>query len=463
MGIGLAFILSIGITESVLSLSEITEDSGKVYWTFFASASKPEEAYSFYYNPQDYTTKDGLNVEPQDNLELVIYPEHPKCTYQLNKQVKKSGILNTMTYYTLSNPEKVAMVTISDGKSGNKQLDGTVVSSLQIKDTDGDGKVTIETQGLLSGKFSCPSQSNVVLVYDEDISKYNFFYKNELDNYISSVSYTGGNIVGYLAGLYLSKNNLKINRDFTSTADNVEFSGTDEVILEIDFGYPTFTITADQDYFDSTTYRTNVAKPEISDIDYNNEVKVDDTTTIQLKLKNLEKSEALASIEASSKYGSISPSSKSVSIKEDASYVYFQYKAPNYNICSDIDFKICGTSQFSSVECDSEKIKICSRDERNVREYCGDNICQSYESFSTCPDDCNKGGGGGGSIECAWYQTPSTKTEYGFLYWRAYTPFIEPKEKEVCKVSNIFNILAILIVFSILSAYAIYLNKPRRK
>ena len=457
--IGSFFIFSSGYLQSVLSVSTITESGGNVYWTFYASANKPNENYIFTYNPSNYVKKDGTKLEPQDNLVLTISPSQAECIYQMNKVTKKTGIFSSFDYYTLSNPEKVAEVEICERDNQCKTLDGTVVDSIEIKDIDGKGKVVIETQGLLSGKFNCPSQSNVAVVYNEKEDNYNIFYKNELDNYIASSSYTGSGLLNYLLSLAYSKRNLQLNSDFTSKVEDVNFYGTDEIKLAIDFGYPTFTITADQDYFNSLEYVVKTAYPKIISVDYNDEIKIDDSTSIKVKVKNKEDYKAEAIIKAKTQYGSISPTEKNIEVEDKTTTVTFSYKAPNLKRCSDIEFEVCGTSQFSSVNCDTEKIEICSIEEEG-ENYCGDGVCQSNEDYTTCPEDCEG---------CEWYEQEYTKTEkdYGKLYWRAYTPFIKPIKSETksCKLANWVNLLAFsLILISVGSVYVfITFRKPKKK
>ncbi len=70
--------------------------------------------------------------------------------------------------------------------------------------------------------------------------------------------------------------------------------------------------------------------------------------------------------------------------------VPFNIQASNTIQTSKITVKACGSSQFSTnIVCDNEvtSISIISKDSE-PSEFCGDNICQDFETSSTCPLDC---------------------------------------------------------------------------
>lgn len=70
-------------------------------------------------------------------------------------------------------------------------------------------------------------------------------------------------------------------------------------------------------------------------------------------------------------------------------------------------------------------------------------------------------------LVCEWYESSATKIEkdYGWLYWRAWTPFVKAKETPItyCKISNWVNLVAISSIIIILGAIAIISTKPKRR
>ena len=94
------------------------------------------------------------------------------------------------------------------------------------------------------------------------------------------------------------------------------------------------------------------------------------------------------------------------------------------------------------------------------QSYCGDGTCNVGESFGSCPKDCSE------DTSCEWYQESYTKTEkdYGFAYWRAYTPGFDPLETEVsgCKTAGwvMWSIIGAVVV--ILGSVAIISTRPKK-
>jgi len=389
IGTGLGIYYSSGAGQSVLSVSSINVgNDGKVYWTFFASANKPNEQYIFTSKPSTYTKTDGTQITPQSNLLLVISPKEPQCIYQATEVTKKYNLgLSTLKYWTLKNPEKKIEIEIVDGNNVLKKMDGTIIDSLTIQDTDGKGSVIIETQGLLSGKYNCPNYDNTALYVAKD-GTYGFFYRDDIDRLANflTIALPGDSTISK----FKSINNLVYNTGFTSSFSNLPLWNGNDIIGNINFGYPTFTITADQDYFDSVVYLPpKKADPKIVDVSYASEVKVGDTSSIKLTLKNKENNEGLVVVKASSKIGSISPTSTNLKIGNYNTDTFFTLKVPSSETCGLISFEVCGVDQFSSFNCDTKSINVCSVNE-NV-EKCGDGICQLYESYATCPNDCQIG------------------------------------------------------------------------
>ncbi len=69
--------------------------------------------------------------------------------------------------------------------------------------------------------------------------------------------------------------------------------------------------------------------------------------------------------------------------------------------------------------------------------------------------------------ECAWWQEPYTITEkdYGFMYWRAYTPWADPiiTQTPDCRLASWISFSGILLLILILGGGTIWAYSPRNK
>jgi len=457
------------IPQSVLSADEIAVGTdGKTYWTFFASANKPNEQYIFTYTPTDYsyTNSTGkVRVDPSNFLTLAIKPKEPKCIYQAEK-VRKSGTWASIDYYVFNNPKREMNIEIADRDSQIKTLNGATVSSLTINDPDGKGKLVIETQGLLMGADDCPSPTNVVLVEFKD-GELGYYYKNDVDDYVENA-----NAVDLIINLISSKSTFQRtfnpNSQFTSSFISDSWTG-EELKGVIQFGYPTFTITADQDYFDSIIYVEPVqAKPNIVSINIPNEIKQDDSGTGTIVFSNSGEN-GLVRLEITSDIMSVSSYSQNFELGNSYT-ASFTLKAGTNIKSGNINVKVCSVSQFSTTNnCDtkSKGISIVSKDSKvdeecgngkcedsetnltcpddcKVLVTCGDNICQKTENFGSCPGDCPL-------PECKWYQNSYSKDKKLFGLIPA---------KEGCRL-NMWIIIAPIVL--ILGLVLILRLVPRRK
>jgi len=81
----------ISVQQSVLSFSQVSVgNNGKVYWTYFASATNPGETYRFLYKPNSYTIPNsgGKIVTPKQAISLAISPGQPQCIYTVHRMIK---------------------------------------------------------------------------------------------------------------------------------------------------------------------------------------------------------------------------------------------------------------------------------------------------------------------------------------------------------------------------------------
>ena len=389
----LLFIAVIGVfyfstSQSVLSLSQINVGTdGQVYWTYFASASKPGETYSFSASPNAYTLPGTTTqIQPQKSISISISPKQPLCDYQLTQKTKSYGFLglSKVTYYELNNPEKIAKVYITDIANGEtKILDGTVQSAVTFNANG--GTLVVETQGLLAGKFNCPEYSNEILLKFEN-GQYGFYKQNKFDDYFSS-----GDIG---ASIFASASNFnqKVGQDntFTNSFNLYPLLSPDGNLVtgSINFGFPTFTITANQKYFKSTTYIPPVdAKPIINQIINPSEIQQNSQNSLIVNLIN-NGEKGLVIIRGISNDVSISPSSYNLILDRVASQTFNIVASNNIGSHSGL-IEVCAVNQFEgNKNCDSKSFYYTIT-EKPANTFCGDGVCQTNENNATCPIDCN--------------------------------------------------------------------------
>lgn len=395
LGVVLIFLVLGGLfyfstKQSVLSLSKINVgNDGQVYWTWFASGTQSGGTYYWDYTPKKYIKKDGsgIIITPKSALSLIVKADPTSCNYQLSKKSKNYGIfgLSTITYYELNNPSMIANVHITDRSTGEtKKIDATIANSRAIFYANG-GSVVVEAQGVLSAKINCPEYSNVVALRFGN-GQYGFYKENKFLNYFS-----GSNI---LDTIFASKSNFdsKIGQDktFSNSFDNFPKLSINENVVrgDVKIGYPTFTISANQKYFKSTSYiPPKNAKPKIESINLLDKIQQGTQSSMVVNLIN-EGENGDVIIKTSSDIFDVSPSSTTTLLKNSKS-VPFNLIAKNIVDCGKINVEVCAGNQFSgNVNCVSDYANSCIT-EKPTETFCGDGICQPNENSALCPTDCN--------------------------------------------------------------------------
>lgn len=413
---GIIYLVLFSKQQSVLSVSSVNVgQDGKVYWVFYASANKPNEQYLFTSNPSTYTKSDGTQVTPKSPLTLVISPSQPNCVYQSTQREQKYNLgLSKFTYYVLNNPTKNIDVEITDRNGVIKTLDGTSVNSITISDTDGKGSVTVESQGLLSGKYNCPNYDNVV-VYTAKDGQTGYFYLSEWNSYFGTGAGSKLGTIPSTLSSFQSNTKLNYNTGFTNSFISLPNYDDTKVTGGINFGYPTFTITTDQDYFNSVVYiPPKNADPRIDDINAPSKIEQDSSSSGTVDISNRGNSGTVY-LSINSDVFSISGFQSNFKL-DTSKTISFTIKAPNTIKCGDINVQVCSTSQFSSNTCDTDKINICTVEKQKQEDItCGDDICSSSETQATCPTDCGTGSVPDNTLECKWFETQKSKTRTGIF------------------------------------------------
>jgi hypothetical protein len=344
--------------------------------------------YIFYYkvgeNVRDQALPNGSIVQPRKSMSITFSKGESKCVYPMNYEEYKLFLgLVKVPYYTLSNPSRVVKIVIKDSNGATTILDGTQQQTAVIKDTDGKGEVVIKSVGLIGSSRDCPNYENVAIVYDKD-GKPVILQKDRFMNYLNSLSspFDFFSIITALQNQAL--NTLFIN----SFSSPIRFNDRTSLEGNIDLGSGMFTITADQDYFDSVIYTPpKTVVPEIVSVNVG-DIKKDMTGTMTVTIKATSGSGNVY-VKAVSDNCYINPPSQNIMLV-DVATIPFTVKAPSVgNVKCNIQVQACGVSQFEAVKCDTET-KTINILETSPKKYCGDKVCSPDigENEVNCPLDC---------------------------------------------------------------------------
>jgi len=360
-------------------------------------------------------------------------------------------------YYEPLSPTRVAKIKVKDDSGNERILDGTKTQTTNFYDNGGQLKFT--SLGILGSNRGCVGGSNVAIVQEEGVWK--IYEKNDYDRKIGNLKSISVSFAGLISGLPSIYNFLNtrpdINTQFLSNFDDYDIQSTDKFIGYADIGNVEFTVDADQKYYNSFVYTPpNEVRPKIQSISLPKEVKADSTTSVKVTISNRENSEGNVIIEAEVKKGSITPSSKNVLLGTTKTETFI-IKSPNLEYLNEVCFKVCDVSTGSNCDSDCESFDV----KVEAEETCGNGICESFESYTTCPDDCEKEVEPEEPIllECKWYQDKimTTQKDCGALYWRAILPFVDCKVYEVqkCVLAGWIWFLILTPIF-LLVIYIIY-------
>lgn len=407
LGAGVFTLFKLGfIGQSILSVSNVNVGTdGKVYWTYYASASKPGETYTFSTSTPAPYNNGGTTVTPKTSFSLSITPQYPLCNYQLTSSTYNQNFLfgKQIPYYALNNPEKVANVDITNSNTGEtKTLDGTTQTSTTFNSNG--GTLAVETQGLLSGKFNCPAYSNDILI--KTSNGYGIYKYSDFITYFSNAGNT--NTISAFISRYSQDN------AFTNTFQSFPILSSDSSTLSgpINLGFVTFTITADQNYFKSTYYTPPAdAKPQITSISSPSQIQQGSQNSFTVYMSNIGSSGQVL-ITPTSNVVSISPSSINYNLGNSGSYS-FNIVGQDSVGSGNINVQVCAVNQFAgNTNCVSKSVSI-QVTEKPANTFCGDGICQANENKATCPSDCNNLGTGGSTLQCSKFQHIAPELKLG--------------------------------------------------
>lgn len=470
---GLIFLFASGSLQSITGVSDYEDNQGNWHWLVNGIANNVDEGYTFKYLPNAKSIGGGSEIRPQEQAVLYISKKESYCSYQTNKVTlsKNFGLIKS-EYYELLSSERVALVNIKDDSGNTQTVDGTTTQAKQFYDNG--GKLTFTSLGILGSKRDCESGNNVAILIKD--GKVLVKEKSDLVNKFNSLSLFGG-ISGILNTLSIE---VRDNINFLSNFDDYSIKN-ERFIGDVDIGNVEFTIDADQKYYNSFVYTPpKEVKPNIDSINVQ-DMKADSTSSAKVTISNRENSEGTISIIASVDKGSVSPQSKNVILKDSVSETFI-LKAPNLDTSNKLCFEVCTTSSPINCDRDCENFDV----DKDVEITCPNRKCESFESYTTCPQDCKKEGcsidsdcDDGkkcvdgvcilGDILCdKWYQEKvpaGTKEDCGALGWKKAVPLVDCETitfEATCKTSTGVYILAVIIGGVILGVVAIiFTRKPK--
>jgi len=475
---GLVFIFASGTMQSIFSIDRIetSVEGGKVYWTVFASASDMDERYDFVKKMGKYTYPDGKIVTPKQSMAILIQEQDSSCRYSVIDL--GDGIKG------LSNPSIDIELFVLDGHSAQSQiLKGEKADSVTFTDPDGEGKLVVSSTGILGRESRCPDYENVALVKEDNLWK--VVYKSEVLQRREDCRIIGGNMAYCIVGFF---KDYKDNTQFTSAFTSYYVSGTEVRGRGLNLGEATFTITADEDYFESVIYTPpKDCEPEITDIAIAKEIKEGSSSSVRVNIENKKDADCKVTISMSSLDDiSFSPKSREVTLRDDATTTFTISNGDDIGDKS-IEAEACFISQFEGETCDIKSTSFESIKKSIItpspKEECGDGTCQDFESYTTCPDDCEQPTGceedsdceegeecvegecKEKDLECVWYQEEKTETEV-IKSWYNYIGIGEPTivSEKVCATAGWVYGGIIGVVAVILGSLAILTRgKPKKR
>ena len=459
------------ISQTALGQSSITTVDGKTAWVWSATIGDVDETFIFNGRPSDYTNPNtGVKVQPQQDLKLTMVATKSYCAYSTTAKTKTSPSFlwfggNEVTYWTLRNPERVLEYSIKDNFGNDVRLDGASGQEAVFLNHNG-GSAKVQSQGFLGGTYDCPNYQDIAVLKNEDTGKYVFVDKDIAQS--GSVSTllriaTGGQID-------------TVGQDFVGDMEGTYFDATlSKVFGGIDLGRVVVTITADEDYFESTVI--DPAKgviPLINDTNLPSKISAESDSSLTVDVKNTANDDGSMILTVSSPNFGISPGTYTDGINAGKTKTYsFQLDTGSSLGKYPIEIKACGSSQFSSTVCDTKTIfaEIVAKD--TIEDKCGDGFCDSSrgETVQNCANDCydpQDTAKDNQTLQCSWYESYKEVEQVDYD-WYNYIGFGEPERTldPTCVTSGwvyalIFGIIGGVIIIVITVVVLKSAKKPKR-
>ena len=478
-GVGaVVFLVIAGVSQTIRSVSNYEDNSGDRHWLVNGVADSVDEGFTFRSLPTSIELNDGTKITPKEEAVLYVSKKESSCEYQLNKitnPIKITTLFGLITlfeadleYYQLLAGERTALVSVRDDSGNERIIDGTLTQKISFYDNG--GTLTFKSLGILSSKRSCESASNVAIIFDNEGSP-SIVEKNDLERAIGTLGDQRFSAFTILDLYNFINTEVDENVNFLSIFNDYEIDSKNKFIGEVDLGSAEFVIDADQDYYDSFVYTPpKPVRPKVT-LNAPSEQEQDESYSVKAIITNSEDSQGNVLVTTGVSSGSIVPSSQNI-ILGDSKELNFIVKSPDMKTTQRVCVKACSVNENN---CD-ESCRSVSITEEPVID-CGNGVCESFESYTSCPADCRKPAECENDEDCdnnyiceegfcinklvcdKFWQEEGIKTTYKINILGIIK--LLPQEEPVCKTSDwVYYVLGSLIII-ILGSVALVLYSKK--
>lgn len=368
------------VQESILSISNTYVKDDKAYWVVNLAPEGSGEKIYFTAKSNELkpiSDSKGGKFVPRQGFYIEFDRELPYCEYQLRDdtiRMEKIFGFGLWKYYALSlTGENNAPIVIKPSEGDSIRVDGFKIGESTFVEKDSTGKLTIQVQGALMGKQSCPSGGNVAVSWDTRNGKIQGYYdtqglRDRRNDFIAEFPDYGCTIVN----------------SFTSLICKKPFDS---------LGRGTLTAVVDSEYLDAYYVPPTSGKPKIEKIEVTDVIE-GKTSSIKVTVMNIGNNEGNFQLSSISSDFSFKPTTTNLNLKPNQKQdVYFVVvgKQVSKDLIGKGTFKLCTSSQFSSSDCVSSDFSTTIKNSGIVTptNVCGNKVCETNENAQTCPFDCD--------------------------------------------------------------------------
>lgn len=395
-GFGLAFfiiaimIMSISQPFSVLSTDEVKIGAdGQPKWVFFIRPSGSGEEIKFYSpTPEEmpeYVDSEGGRYVPQFDFSLSFKPEPIVCEYSLyDNSISRDQIIDFIAFWredsyyfgVFEDFERHAPIVVKSSKSTDEvTIDGFEIGhTISFEDErDDGGDLIVEVQGGLVGTTDCKFPNELAVTVGKESGEVRYWEDRDPRDASYSRLENDDWLRNYDCEVSVNNNKLVCTRGLT------------------DIGSGLITVTADAEYLDYRYYPPTVGKPKILSIENQAQVESGSSGSILLGVQNIGDDAGVFTIKAKGTRLTLNPGFTTISLEENEKMqLPFTVVAGTVDELTEVsgEFEMCTSSQTQAASCDSRDFNIEITTDKPENAYCGDKVCDLFETSQNCPSDC---------------------------------------------------------------------------